>query len=84
VNITTSSGETGLYAVVEYCISATSPTGVKELVAQKLGHAYRIEGAASLGDIGFQKWPLTVGGKIAYHDLRSAIEMYLASESGES
>jgi hypothetical protein len=84
VNITLSSGDTGLFAVFDMAVPASSPIDIQELVAQKLGPAYRIEGAASLGELGFGKWPLTIGGKIAYHDLQAALETYMASEPAKS
>lgn len=84
MNIATGEGETGFFAILEDAIPATSPADLQDLVVEKLGQAHRIEGVATLGHVGFRKWPLTVGGKVARHELRPAIETYLASAPVES
>ncbi|OAA80162.1 fatty-acid-CoA ligase [Akanthomyces lecanii RCEF 1005] len=78
VNITSSRGDAGIFAIFEDEILSNSPADIQDCVARKLGWAHRIEGAASLGAVGFQKWPLTQGGKIDYRRLRPAIEEYMA------
>ncbi|EFR04827.1 fatty-acid-CoA ligase [Nannizzia gypsea CBS 118893] len=81
VNITTSNGDRGLFAVLEHAVPAPASAAVQELVAQKLGLEYRVEGAVSLNELGFEKWPLTSGEKVAYRDLRLAIEEFLTSKT---
>ncbi|OAA75048.1 fatty-acid-CoA ligase [Akanthomyces lecanii RCEF 1005] len=81
VNITSRDGAIGLYAIFDDKIPATSSTEIEHCVVQKLGKAYRIEGAASLKAIGFEKWPPTISRKIDYRRLRPAIEKYITSAS---
>ncbi|KAJ3493821.1 hypothetical protein NLG97_g4494 [Lecanicillium saksenae] len=81
VNIKASDGSIGLYAVFEDMIPRTSSADIEQCLVKKLGKAYRIEGAASLEAIGFERWPLTQGGKIDYRLLRPGIEKYMTSVS---
>lgn len=73
MNVTTKTGDIGLFAVFEKAVPA-SRSDIQALVVQKLGKAYRLEGATSLCEVGFPGWPITPGGKIDYRNLRSAIE----------
>lgn len=76
-----SNGEHSLFAVSHDTIP-TSCAHINDHITQQVGREHCIEGIASLAQLGFDGWPRTIAGKIAYSALKTAAENHLSEING--
>ncbi|XWW94527.1 hypothetical protein V2A60_002470 [Cordyceps javanica] len=75
-DITLKDGERGLFAVFQTIVPCSCEE-INQVVSKTIGRSHRLDGVASLAELGFNRWPTSIAGKIGYSALKAAAEKSL-------